>query len=153
MPGIRRQRRHEFRAVIADGDEVIDVADLFADQVQRLIAIGRSQTVEEQLLALQRAAHRPIQCFAKRRRQRDKQGVGKVDDVRQRLVADPVEQLVEFFAEHAVGRREHRDRQIAQQFGIVGDRTAGDSVDDQGESQKRSRKRGVLRKIAEYCCR
>ena len=70
-----------------------------ADQRERPLAIGRQQAVQEQLFALQRAAHRPLDRPLQRLGQRDQQRVRKVDDVRQRLGADPVDQLVELLAQ------------------------------------------------------
>ena len=59
-----QQLRHERRAVLADRDEAVDVAHLLPDQRDRLLPIRRRQAVQEELLALQRAADRPLQRLA-----------------------------------------------------------------------------------------
>ena len=70
--------------------------------VTRPGSIGLGQTLEKQLLALQRAADRTLERFGNRPRQADQQRVRQVDDVGQRLARQPVEQLVELLAQDAV---------------------------------------------------
>jgi hypothetical protein len=48
--------------------------------------------------------------------QADEQRVGEVDDIRQRLVAEPVQQLVELLPEDALTPFEHRDHQVAEEL-------------------------------------
>ena len=59
-----QQFGHEGGAVLADGDEAVHGAHVLPDQRDRLLPIGRRQAVQKQLLALQRAAHRPLQRIA-----------------------------------------------------------------------------------------
>jgi hypothetical protein len=101
------------------------VTDLVADQSESPLAIVRQQAVQEQLLALERAAHRPVDGTLQRLGQRDEQRVGDVDDVGKWLGADPVDQLVEFLPQDSRLSLEHRDRHLAQQAGVGRHRAAG----------------------------
>ena len=87
---------------MADRHERVDVDARGADQIERLPAIRLAEAVEEQILALQRAADRHAQRAAERRGQPDQQRVRQVDDVEAPVRRQPLEQLVDLLALEAV---------------------------------------------------
>src|SRR6266404_2524402 len=62
---------HSLCVEIADGNKPVHELDIRADQFQGLAAIRFTQTVDEQVFALQRAKDRKIQLALYRSRQRD----------------------------------------------------------------------------------
>ena len=124
------QPRHRRHVVLADGDEPIDLRDLPANQIDRLAAIRFEQAIEEEILSLKRAADRTMQIVAQRSGEADEQRVRQIDDVGNRFVGEPVEQLVELLAQHAAIAFEHRDSHIAEQLRIGGNGPACERADD-----------------------
>ena len=76
-----QQARHDRRVILADGDEAIDVGHLPPNQIERAGAVRFDEIVQEQVLALQRAAHRAVQGLADRIGQSDQQRVRQVDEI------------------------------------------------------------------------
>ena len=88
------------------------------NQVERLLPVRLAEPVEEQILALQRAADRHAKRTAHRRRQADQQRVRQVDDVEGALGGQPVEHLADLLALEALLPPQHRHRQLAKALGI-----------------------------------
>ena len=127
--GNLQQPGHDRRIVAADRQKAVDVGDLLADQVDRLLPERLDQTVEKKVFSLQRAADRLTQCLPQRSSQPDQQRVGQVDHVGHRFVSDPLQQLFEFPAKDAAVSFQHRDRQLAEHPRIGRERSAGERVD------------------------
>ena len=100
-----------------------------ADQRERLLAVRRHEAVQEEFLALHGATDRPVECPLQRRRERDEQCVRQVDDVGERLRANPVHQLVELPAQSALLALQHGDRQASEHPGIGRDGAARKGLD------------------------
>ena len=116
--------------VLADGDKPIHGIDVGANERQRLLAIGRCEAVEKQFLALERDEDRLPERAFQGAGHRDHERVGKIHDVRWRLVARPFDQLVELLAQRAMLPFQHRHGEIAEQARITGHGTPGKRVDD-----------------------
>ena len=54
---------HEVGVILTDREKAVDVLHLAANQIERLFAIRIRETVEKQVLALQRASDRNVQRF------------------------------------------------------------------------------------------
>ncbi len=77
-----------------------------------------AEAVEEQVLALQRAADRRLQLAAKRRREAEQQRVRQVDDVEARLAAQPPEQLGDLLGLESALAAQHGDGHLAKALRI-----------------------------------
>jgi hypothetical protein len=124
------EARHDRHVVFADRDEAIHVSDLRANQIEGALPIRLDETLEKEILPLQRAAHRSLQRLPQRLRQADEQRVGEIDDVRQRLLVQPLQQLVELLPENALTPFEHRNHQVAEELRIGRERAARERPDD-----------------------
>ena len=89
-----------------------------ANQRHRLAAIFMAEAVEEQILALQRAADRRLQLAAQRRGEAEQQRVRQVDDVEARLAAQPLQQLGDFLGLESALAAQHRDGHLAEAAGV-----------------------------------
>ena len=83
--------RHEPGIVIADRHEPVHVPHLFPNQSHRLAPIGLFKPFQEKILTLQRTEDRPLDGALQWTGQSDQEGVGEVDDVRNRLAFEPLE--------------------------------------------------------------
>ena len=110
--------RHVLGVEIADRDEARDGVPVRPDQAQRLRAVFRGKALQEEVLALQRAAHRPPQGADERRGEAEQQRVGQHDEVERRLPADPLHELHDLLALEAVLAPQHRHRHRAQEARI-----------------------------------
>jgi hypothetical protein len=130
------QARHRWHVIVADRDEPIDIGHLPPDQLDGSGAIRLDEAVEKQIFALQGAGDRPFQRVSQRPRQADEERVRQIHDVGNRFVGNPLEQLVEFFPQHAAIALQHRHRQIAEEPGVGGQRPARERADDGRRVQK-----------------
>ena len=122
--------RHVVEVVPADRQERVDVRAGRADQIHRLLLPGLAEAVEEQVLALQRAADRRLQRPLERFGEPEQQRVGQVDDVEPRLGLQPVEQLRNLLALEALVAAQHRDGHLAEALRIDLDLTLRRELDD-----------------------
>src|SRR5215467_2142605 len=107
--GNREILRHETRIILAHRQEGVDELDIRPDQVSRQVAVPVLESLDKQVLTLERAKHRPVQRLLDWPCQSDQQRVGQDDYIRLGLGLHPVNQLLKLFSLQAVLAFEHRD--------------------------------------------
>ena len=118
--GIASRSRHEGGAVLADRDEAVDGAHLLPDQGERLLPVGRRRPFRKSSSPCSVQHTGRFSASRSGAASAIEQRVRQVDDVGQRLVAGPLDELVELLAKHAPVALQHRDRQVAEQPRIGG---------------------------------
>ena len=106
--------------------------DLAAHELQHARPILLSQPLDEDVLTLQRTAHRTPQRLFERSHQRDQQRVGDVDHVGLRLAAQPVHELRKLFLLQPVLALEHGQGQLTEESWRSLDAPARDGAQEPG---------------------
>ncbi len=100
------------------------------NQPHRLGAIRLAESVEEQILTLQRATDRRPELALQRLGQTEQQRIRQVDDVELLFPDEPLEELADFLRLEPVLAAQHRDGHLAQALRIHLDLTLRREPDD-----------------------
>src|SRR5215469_3560461 len=107
--GYREIFRHETRIIFAHGQEGVDELDVRPDQVSRQVPVPVLESLDKQVLTLERAKHRSVERLLDGSCQSDQQRVGQDDYIGLGLGLHPVNQLLKLFSLQPVLAFEHRD--------------------------------------------
>src|SRR4029453_12035462 len=110
--------RHVIRVVLAYREKRVNVIGCRPDQTDRLRSIGFTEPIQEQILPLERATYRHLQCPLQWCRKTEEQRIRKIYHVETGFPPEPVQKLPDLLLLKSLLTTKHRDRQLAETFRV-----------------------------------